>query len=121
MWIPPDMAAHVRRVRGAERVGREETGVLAGPELSNLEYGVVASVLGRCVYASEACNCQAPDTGNMELLARCVEGGVGVRGFTVGWMRFGVGGWVGREWDLGVVARCWLFEVGCGVLLGRWD
>jgi len=39
-----------------------------GTKLSNLDYAPISEELGKVGFSSEALNCSAPDTGNMELL-----------------------------------------------------
>ncbi len=39
-----------------------------GTQMSNLDYAPCAEIMGRIYWSSEVFNCNAPDTGNMELL-----------------------------------------------------
>ncbi|MCS6987145.1 MAG: acyl-CoA dehydrogenase family protein [Sphingomonadaceae bacterium] len=59
MFIPPS--------HGAEPVHPFH---FEGTPLSNLDYAPLAEEMGRVPWSAEVFNCSAPDTGNMEVLAR---------------------------------------------------
>ncbi len=54
----------------AEIAGFKDDPQFGGAGLTNQEYAPLAEIMGRVLWASEVFNCSAPDTGNMETLAR---------------------------------------------------
>ncbi len=68
-FYPPimDTLKAEARTRGLWNLFQPHAGFW-GDGFSNLDYAPLAEIMGRSPIASEACNCSAPDTGNMEVL-----------------------------------------------------
>jgi acyl-CoA dehydrogenase len=70
LWVPPDLAGKLDLLLSQSRLPSREAALLRGPALSNLDYAYLACEMGAVPWCPEVFNCSAPDTGNMEVLAR---------------------------------------------------
>ncbi len=72
-WTTPDTMEALKAKAKSEGLWNlflpSEYGTL-GAGLSNLEYAPLCELMGRVIWSAEVFNCNAPDTGNMEVLAK---------------------------------------------------
>ncbi len=72
-WQTPKLMHHLKenaRHQGLWNLFLPKEYLPYGAGLTNLEYAPLCEIMGRVLFSSEVFNCSAPDTGNMEVLAK---------------------------------------------------